>query len=410
MKGVRIGRIVDARADVIRAKLPAAAIGEAVEIAGGVHGTVQRVCDEEVAITPDGDIRGIRVGDAVRALSAAAVPALGLEALGRAVNARGEALDDGPSVNLRPRIAACAQLLPSQRALPSMPLWSGVKAIDALVTLARGARIGVFGPAGAGKSSLLRLLERASSADVCVVALVGERGREAREWFARLSSRVTIVCASSDRAAAERVTAANLAVEYAARLRSLGLHVLLIVDSLARLAAALREVAVACGEAVGRGGFAPSVFAALARFIESAGATEDGSMTMIASVLSDAHGDDVVGESARALLDGHIVLSSTLAHAGRYPAIDVAPSTSRLMSSVVSVSHAEDAATLRRAICALNDSADARSIGLEPHDPWVIAAQQSERRIEDFLRQGVEPVAAAATLEQLHALAARIRP
>ncbi len=412
MKGESIGRVCDARAGVVQAKLPAVSIGESVEILSRRRttlGIVQRVGERAVSIASHGDVEGISAGDVVRALPYGNVRAPGLAALGRAIDARGQAIDGGPPVVSRRGARMRIRPSPSARTLPTAPLWTGIKAIDALLTIARGGRVGIFGPAGAGKSSLLAMLDRGCRADVSVVALIGERGREAREWFARLHPRMTVICAASDRPAAERVTAAELAIAQAARLRGLGLDVLLILDSLARLGAALRDVAVACGEPVGRAGFPPSVFAQIARFVESAGATATGSITLVASVLSEDDREPIA-EAARSLLDGHITLSRSLAHAGRYPAIDVTSSASRLMSAVISQTHAEDAATLRRSLCALKDSEDARSIGLPQHDPWILAAQQNEEAIEELLRQGVEPVAAALTLRDLHMLAQQLQP
>ena len=414
MKGDALGHVDDARADVIRASLPASAVGETVEIAsrsGTILGTVQRVSGGVISIAPHGDVEGVRAGNAVRVSRRGSVAPLGTAALGRAIDARGRAIDGGAQIGARPQTIVVIRPTPAERTLPRAPLWTGIKAIDGLLTIARGGRMGIFGCAGAGKSSLLMMLEGGSLADVSVVALIGERGREAREWFARLHPRMTIVCAPSDRSAAERVAAGRIAVAQAGRLRALGLHVLLILDSFARLAAALREVAVACGEPTGRGGFPGSVFAELARAVEVAGETKTGSITLAATVLSE-EGDarDPVAEAARSLLDGHISLSRSLAHAGRFPAIDVAMSVSRLMNVVIERQHANDAAVVRRAVCALKASEDARSLGIAQADPWVSAAQQNEATIEELLRQGAESVAAARTLHDLHAVAERLQP
>ena len=198
---------------------------------------------------------------------------------------------------------------PSQRAAVDSPFWTGIRTIDALLTIGRGARIGVFGPPGCGKSTLLHQLVRGAYTDAVVVGLIGERGREAEEWMRMCPQHASIVCATSDRSAAERVHAARIAVAQADTLRAKGLHVLLVLDSVARYAAALREIAVAAGESVGRGGFPPSVFAELARLLEVPGAARDGSITLVATVLSDGDERDPVSEAARSLLDGHIALS-----------------------------------------------------------------------------------------------------
>jgi len=290
---------------------------------------------------------------------------------------------------------------PAQRAPVDRPLWTGVRCIDALLTIGRGARIGIFGAPGCGKSTLLETIVRGVRADAVVVALAGERGREARSWLAALDARTSIICATSDRPACERAGAAAIAMAQACALARRGLHVLLLLDSLARVAYALREIGVAAGESVGRGGYPPSVFAKLARLIEGAGAFASGSVTMIATVLADGDDRDPVSEAARSLLDGHIALSSDLAGAARFPAIDVPASASRTMTAVVSAGHDAAAAAVRAALAALAACAQARSLGLEPADSLTRAAIAAEARLESLVRQGRSPVAPAATLEAL---------
>lgn len=225
----------------------------------------------------------------------------------------------------------------------------------------------------------------------------------------RLAPRhAAIVCATSDRSAAERVRAAQVAMAQAAALRARGLHVLAILDSLARYAAALREIALAAGEPAGRGGYPASVFADLARYVEVAGAAGGGSITLVATVLSDGDERDPVSDSARSLLDGHIELSSRLARSGRFPAIDVPASTSRTMESVVSDEHTRAARSVRRAIALLAESADARALGIVPSDPDVARAAAQEQALEFFLRQGKQPAKPAETLSQLFELADRL--
>jgi ATP synthase in type III secretion protein N len=316
---------------------------------------------------------------------------LGTALLGRAVDA---------SCAIHGAIDAPAAL-PSQRAAIDRPLWTGVRCIDALLTIGRGARVGIFGAPGAGKSTLLETIVRGTRADAVVVALAGERGREARRWIDDLDGRTSIVCATSDRPAEERVRAASLAMAQACALAARGLHVLLVLDSLARVAYALREAAVTRGESVGRGGYPPSVFASLAQLVERAGAFPQGSVTMLATVLNDGDDRDPVSESARSLLDGHIQLSPALAQSGRFPAIDVPASASRTMSAVVTAEHAAAAASVRAALAALARSEDARALGLEPADPLTRSAVAAEPQLERLLRQGPEPVPPSAALAVL---------
>jgi ATP synthase in type III secretion protein N len=326
---------------------------------------------------------------------------LGTAALGRALDACGAPLDGFAPVN-----GICVPIdarapLPSERRAIEKPLWTGVRCIDALLTIGRGARIGIFGAPGAGKSTLLETIVSGARADAIVIGLVGERGREAQRWIAARDERTTVICATSDRPALERVRAADLAMAHAFALAMRGLHVLVVLDSLARYAQALRELAASSGESVGRGGFPPSVFARVAQVVERAGAFAEGSITMLATVLNDGDDRDPVSECARALLDGHIQLSPRLAHAGRFPAIDVPASASRTMDAVASAEHLHAATAVRGALALLEHFADARSLGIEPADPATRAAIAVEGALETFLRQGRPPVPFARSLEAL---------
>jgi FliI/YscN family ATPase len=286
------------------------------------------------------------------------------------------------------------------------PFWTGVPAIDALLTIGRGARVGFFGAPGAGKTTLLEQIAAGAGGDAVVLALVGERGREAQAWFERLDRRSTIVCATSDRSAAERVRAAMVAMAQARLLRERGFHVVLILDSLARYAAALREQRVALGEPVGRGGYPPSVWAELARYLECAGNASQGSITLLATVLSDGSDDrEPLSDAARSLLDGHIVLSGALARAGHFPAIDVLASASRTMDEAISASHAAGARCVRAALALLAESSDARAVGLAAADERLRAAVAAEPALHAFLRQG-GGAASADTLRTLRSVVA----
>lgn len=330
---------------------------------------------------------------------------LGICALGRAIDARGAPLDGRPALMGRSIDVTLRSPLPNERAPIVEPLWSGIRAIDGLLAFGRGARIGIFGPAGCGKTTLLEQIVDGCSADAVVVALVGERGREAQQWFARRSERTTIVCATSDRSAAERVAAAEIAFVQADALRKRQLHVMVVLDSLARTAGALREVAVARGESTGRAGYPPSVFADLARMLEVAGSVSSGSITLIATVLSDGDERDPVSDAARSLLDGHITLSSSLAQSGRFPAIDVLQSTSRTMGFVASPEQIANAQRIRRALALLKESEDARALGITPQGAELHNAIAVESNIEHFLCQSSEREPARNTLTMLAAIA-----
>jgi type III secretion protein N (ATPase) len=380
---IACGRVLAVGNGLVDAIMPPLALGSTVEIDRRL-GTVCAAHERGVTIRMHGTLEGIVRGTAVRE-STAAPAALGIGALGRRIDASEGtfACETGP------------------RAPVDRPLFTGVRAIDALLTIGRGARVGIFGSPGAGKSTLLETIVRGTAADAVVLGLVGERGREAHAWLACLDRRTTIVCATSDRPAAQRVAAAHTALAQANALAARGLHVLLLLDSLARVAAALRECALAAGEPAGRGGYPPSVFASMAHLCERAGSFAFGSITMIATVLSEGDDRDPVSESARSLLDGHIVLSPSLARAGRFPAIDVVASASRTMDAVTGPEHRRRAGRVRAALARLDAMADARALGVEASDPWTLAAVTAEPAIERLLRQGRDPVPAPATLEAL---------
>ena len=327
--------------------------------------------------------------------------ALGTCALGRALDANAQPLDGGSPLHGRRVSLDLPSISPSERSAVDMPFWTGVRAIDGLLTIGRGARVGIFGAPGAGKSTLLGSIVRGARADAVVVSLCGERGREARTWIDGVDARTTVICATGDRSAAERVQVAHVTFAHARALAERGLHVLVVFDSLARVAAALRERAVSRGESVGRGGYPPSVFAELARIVESAGAFRSGSITLLATVLNDGDDRDPVSESARSLLDGHVQLSPALARAGRFPAVDVPASTSRTMGEVVTGEHARDARRVRAAVAHLARIDDARALGLEPVDDETRAALAAERAIDALLRQGTAPCDSRRTLSML---------
>jgi FliI/YscN family ATPase len=350
------------------------------------------------------DARRVALGDVVEREDVGDFAVLGTRLCGRAVDGIGRPLDGRTAPN-GSRVSIARYLLapqPRERRAFSRALWTGVRAIDGLLTFARGMRIGIFGPPGAGKSSLLQTIARDIKADAVVVALIGERGAEAERHFAILSERITIVCAAADRTAGERLAAAELAMAQACRLRECGLDVVLILDSMARYAQALREIALSCGEPPGRAGYPATVFARLAQLCECAGATASGSVTLLATVLSDvADASDPLAEAARSHLDGHLVLSRSRAERGAFPGIDVPASLSRPMPAVVEPRHLAAAARVRAALARLEDSQEARALGLAPPDPL-------ETALEGFVRQGSQPELIARTLDALYHLADRI--
>lgn len=406
------GSVLSARGAILEVRLPGASIGDGVRIvskAGGVRGTVHALSAARVLVVVHDGIDGIARGDEAMLDSLASCMPLGMPLVGRCIDARGNALDDGPPLRGRTQSIRLNAPTPAEREAVSRPFWSGIRAIDALLTLGRGARIGIFGRPGTGKSTLLQMLLQNASADAVVVGLIGERGREAEEWVRVAPCHASVVCATSDRSAAERIWAARVAVAQAASLRARGLHVLLILDSLARYAASLREVSIATGEPVGRGGYPPSVYADLARYVEVAGNAQGGSITLVATVLSEDDERDPVSDAARSLLDGHIQLSPDLAQRGRFPAIAIPASVSRTMHVVVDPTHAERAALVRRAVCVLSESEQARALGIVPADPFALRAIALEEALDAFLRQSSPAEHPRRTLSALADLADRLR-
>jgi type III secretion protein N (ATPase) len=350
------------------------------------------------------DARCVALGDVVEREDFGDYTVLGTSLCGRAVDGIGRPLDGRPAPN-GSRFSITRYLVapsPLKRRAFSRPLWTGVRAIDGLLTFACGMRLGIFGPPGAGKSSLLQTIARDVKADAVVVALIGERGTEAERHFAIMNARTTIVCAPADRTAGEQIAATELAMAQACRLRECGLDVVIILDSLARYAHALREIALSCGEPPGRGGYPPTVYARLAELCECAGATTCGSVTLLATVLSDvADPSDPLAEAARSHLDGHLVLSRERAERGAFPAIDVPASLSRPMPAVVDPLQLVAAVRVRAALARFEGAREARELGLAPPEPL-------EPVLEEFLRQDSQPELIARTLDALHHLADRI--
>ena len=343
----RRGRVVQAFGTTIQASGLVARIGQACDIVDPVSGDlipaeVIGLGDEVAILTPLAPLHGLSAGAEVAPGPSRVEIEAGPGLLGRVVDARGRPLDGlGPiegEVWRQPLYAEAPN--PLERAPIREPFPTGVRVLDTLLTVGVGQRMGVFAAAGGGKSTLLGMLARHCEADVAVVALVGERGREVREFIedalgeAGLRKSVLVV-ATADRPALERVRAAHAASAIAEGFRDRGARVLLLMDSVTRFARALREVGLAVGEPAVRRGFPPSVFAELPRLFERAGAARTGTITAFYTVLlEDEEGGDPVGEEVRSLLDGHVYLSRKLGEAGRYPAVDVLGSLSRLFARI----------------------------------------------------------------------------
>jgi ATP synthase in type III secretion protein N len=284
--------------------------------------------------------------------------------LGRVIDSLGEPIDGRGPLDIddsctRPILADPPSPMTRRMIEEAMP--TGVRVIDALTTFAEGQRIGIFAPAGVGKSTLLGMLARGAQCDINVIALIGERGREVREFVELIMgeagmARSVVVCATSDRSSIERAKAAYVATAIAEHFRDEGKRVLLMMDSLTRFARAGREIGLAAGEPPARRGFPPSIFAELPRLLERAGMGETGSITALYTVLAeDESGSDPIAEEVRGVLDGHLILSREIAAKNRYPAIDVLGSLSRVMPQVVTREYLAASTRLRELLAQHRD-------------------------------------------------------
>jgi len=413
-----IGRVVRSVGLLIESTGPRASVGSICEIASstGPPLAVEVVGfqDSTLLTVPLGDTSGIRPGDRVIARGTVASVPVGQALLGQVVDALGRPLD-GSRLQLPDRYPLHpAPLNPLARDPVAQPIGTGVRAIDGILTCGRGQRIGLFGGSGVGKSTLLGMLTRGTAADVIVLGLVGERGREVRGFLdhdlgPEGRKRSVVVVSTSDNPPLLRMRAAYTATSIAEYFRDQGQNVLLLMDSVTRFAMAQREVGLAAGEPPTTKGYPPSVFAELPALLERAGAVQGrGSITAIYTVLVD--GDDhnePIADAVRAILDGHVVLSRDLASRNHYPAIDILRSVSRTMPDVTDARHREKAGVVRSWMSAIRDTEDLVSVGayVPGANPKVDEARARAGAIEAFLCQPADTLCgfadAAKALQEL---------
>jgi flagellum-specific ATP synthase len=351
---------------------------------------------DRLACMPLGALHGVRYGDPVAALGGPLPVRVGHSLLGRVLDGLGHPIDDGPLLLDLERVAVDADPPhPLRREMVTAPLGLGVRAIDTTIPCGKGQRLGIFAGSGVGKSSLLSMITRGTAADVCVLALIGERGREVAEFIHRDLGpdglrRSVVVVATSDQPALVRIRASFTATRIAEWFRDQGADVVLMMDSLTRFAMAQREVGLSAGEPPATRGYPPSVFSLLPRLLERAGAAERGSITGLYTVLVE--GDDMnepIADAARSILDGHLVLSRRLATAGHFPSIEVLESISRVEGAVTTPQERALAQELRRLLAAYRDSKDLIEIGayVSGTNPLVDRAMELRSLTDAFLRQ-----------------------
>lgn len=423
------GRVIRATGTVIHAAAPDVAVGELCRLKDPNSGRqllaeAVGLAGETVILTPIGDMIGLSTQTEVVRTGAPLQVAVGPGLLGQVLDSLGRRRGAAPDEETRPEHTGSGWTTypinadppdAMTRKLISRPMALGIRVIDGLLTCGEGQRIGIYGAPGTGKSSLLSSIVKGAEADVAVVALIGERGREVREFVERHLGeeglrKSVLVVATSDRSAMERMKAAYVATAIAEYFRDQDKRVLLLIDSLTRFARAQREIGLAAGEPPTRRGFPPSVFAELPRLLERAGAGARGSITAFYSVLMEGDGTaDPIAEESRGILDGHITLSPKLGGAGHYPAIDVLASRSRVMESVTSRAHIQAATHMRSLIARHGEIEFLLRVGeyQAGNDPLADEAVNKMDSIQAFLRQGEhERTAFEDMLKELQRLAA----
>lgn len=416
------GRVTQVVGTIIRAVVPSVRIGEVclLRTPGDdfeMQAEVVGFARDAALLTPLGDMHGISSATEVIPTGRTHMVPVGEGLLGRVLDGLGRPLDVATHGPLEieqyyPVIADAPD--PLKRRLIERPLALGVRALDGVLTCGEGQRMGIFAAAGGGKSTLMGMLVKGAEVDVTVIALIGERGREVREFLEHELGpegrrRAVVVCATSDKSSMERSKAAYVATAIAEYFRDQGKRVLFLMDSVTRFARAQREIGLAAGEPPTRRGYPPSVFATLPRLMERAGMNERGSITALYTVLVE--GDDMtepVADETRSILDGHIVLSRKLAAANHYPAIDVLASASRVMNAVVSKEHRAAAGRVRELMAKYAEVELLVKIGeyKRGNDRVTDEAIDKVDAIRDFLRQRTdERVDFASTLKTLGELA-----
>ena len=419
------GQIIEVVGLLVESTGPSASIGEVCRILNKngeliVRAEVVGFRAERTLLMPLGTIEGVRPGNTVVATKKPLMVGVGDELLGRVLNGIGQEMDSKGALNTLSERSIFSEIPdPLKRSRVSKPFQTGIRAIDGFLTLGEGQRVGIFAGSGVGKSVLMGMMAKNCRADVNVIVLVGERGREVREFLERDLGeeglkRSVVVVATSDQPALIRMKASMVGASIAEYFRDQGKRVLFMCDSVTRLAMAQREIGLTVGEPPTTRGYTPSVFAMLPKFLERAGNSDVGSITGLFTVLVEGGDmDEPVADAARGILDGHILLSRELAQKNHFPAIDVLGSISRCMVDVIDGDHRKIVGELRDTMAIYKTNEDLISIGAyeQGRSPKIDKAIQLNDHINRYLRQDRDEAStfeqARAMLNQLVAVAAQ---
>ncbi|MGE0761656.1 MAG: flagellar protein export ATPase FliI [Bdellovibrionales bacterium] len=413
-----VGKVTQVTGFLIRGFIPGACIGGVCEIfpMAGEKPFLAEVVgfkDRQVLLMPLGEMHGVGLGSKIVLLKTQAGIRVGQTLLGRVINALGEPIDNKGELSAYEESSIYAQAVnPLDRPPIHKPLSLGVRSIDGMITVGQGQRIGVMAGSGVGKSVLMGMMARSTHADVNVIAMVGERGREVREFIEHTLGeeglkKSVLVVATSDQSPLLRMRAAFIASSIAEYFCQQGKDVLLMMDSVTRFAMAQREIGLNVGEPPTSKGYTPSVFSLLPKLLERAGNYKDrGSITGLYTVLVEGDDmDDPIADAVRSIVDGHIVLDRRMAQRGHYPAIDVLQSTSRVMRNVVSQEHLQRSRLMREQLAIYREAEDLINIGAykSGSNPKIDQAIRMQPQIENFLRQDIAEATAFSDTEQLMA-------
>lgn len=399
------GKVTEVNGLLIKGTLPGASVGSIVQITpnGLSRSFLAEVVgfkDKHVLMMPLSDMRGVGLGSKILLARQVATVKVSEQLLGRVVDGMGRPIDGQADLETLKEVPLYSEVRNPLRRRPiRSPLDLGVRALNACLTVGEGQRVAILAGSGVGKSVLLGMMARNSNADVNVIALIGERGREVREFIENDlgpegMARSVVVCVTSDQSPLLRMRGAFVATALAEYFSSQGQRVLLMMDSITRFAMAQREIGLSTGEPPSSKGYTPSVFATLPRLLERAGSFEnEGSITGLYTTLVE--GDDMndpIGDSVRSIVDGHIVLSRSLAQRGHFPSIDVLQSASRVMNQIVGTEQMKFAQRLRETLAVYKDAEDLINIGAyKPgSNPRIDQAVKLIDQVNDFLRQGIE--------------------